>query len=106
MFIEMKTYRTYPGRAPAFAKLYEEKGLPVQVAIQGGLVGMYVTEFGQVNDVILLWRHESLAARRKNRAALAASQEWLDFMAEAAPMVLHEENRMMTPCEGAADFLA
>jgi len=106
MFIEMKVYRTYPGRAPAFAKLYVEKGLPVQAEIQGGFMGMYQTEFGDVNDVILMWRHDSVEARRQNRAFLAASPAWQAFMTEAAPMVIHEENRMMTPSEGAADFIA
>jgi len=106
MFVELKIYRTYPGQAKAFADLYVAKGLPVQASIQGGFLGMYQTEFGDVNDVILMWRHDSVDARRAHRATLAQSADWHAFMKEAAPMVIHEENRMLTPVEGADDFIA
>lgn len=106
MFIEMKIYRTYPGQAKAFSDLYVAKGLPVQVSVQGGFLGMYQTEFGDVNDVILMWRHDSVERRREHRAALAQSADWQAFMKEAAPMVIHEENRMMVSSDGADDFIA
>ena len=55
--VEMRTYTAHVGRAAAFVALYREKGLPIQEPIQGGLLGLYRTEFGPMNQIVLLWEY-------------------------------------------------
>jgi len=97
MIVELKTYTTYVGKTAEFVRLYEEKGLPIQQPVQGDLLGMYQTEFGPVNQVILLWRYADEADRRARRTALMEVPEWRAFLGEAAPLVQSEDNRLLVP---------
>ena len=66
--VEMRTYTAHVGQAAAFVALYREKGLPIQEPIQGGLLGMYRTEFGPMNQIVLLWEYpDQRNARRPPR---------------------------------------
>lgn len=97
MIVEMRIYTCYVGKAGAYAKLYREKGLPIQEPIQGNLLGMYQTELGPMNEVILLWGYDSEEQRRDRRAQLADAPGWMDFLREAAPMVQSEVSRLLNP---------
>ncbi|MCY3830014.1 MAG: NIPSNAP family protein [Rhodospirillaceae bacterium] len=95
--IEMRIYTAHVGKAAAFVALYREKGLPIQEPIQGGLLGMYRTEFGPMNQIILLWEYPDHAARDARRAALLEAPGWTDFLREAAPLIQSEESRLLLP---------
>lgn len=97
MIVEMRLYTIFVGRAPEFIRLYEEKGLPVQVPACGAPLGMYQTEFGPMSQVILLWRYESHADRDARRAMLMADPAWSAFLKAAAPLVQQEESRLLLP---------
>ena len=57
MIVELRIYTTYVGKAAEYVRLYEAEGLPIQRPVQGELLGMYQTEFGPMNEVIVLWRY-------------------------------------------------
>ena len=97
MIVEMRIYTAHVGQAAAFAALYREKGLPIQEPIQGRLLGMYRTEFGPMNQVILLWEYPDHAARDARRDALMKAPGWADFLRESAPLVQSEESRLLVP---------
>jgi len=97
MIVEMRIFTTYVGKTEEFVRLYESKGLSIQGPIQGQLLGMYRTEFGPINDLIILWGYASEEQRRERRAQLAASPEWAAFRKEAAPLVMQEESRLLMP---------
>ncbi len=97
MIIEMRVFNTYVGKTEEFVSLYETKGFAIQVPIQGNLLGVFRTEFGSINDVVMLWGYGSEEDRRERRARLAASVEWLAFRKEAAPLVRDEESRLLVP---------
>ena len=99
MLVEMKIYTTKPGKADAFMKIYEDEGLPIQEPVQGNLIGMYKTEFGPVNQVILLWGYENIDDRFARRKKLSTAPGWAEFMSVAGPMVQDEENRLLVPSE-------
>ena len=101
MIVEMRIFNTYPGKTEEFIKLYETKGFPLQVPIQGQLLGVYRTEFGPILDVVMLWGYSSEEDRRNRRAKLAENVEWLAFRKEAAPLVRDEESRLLIPTESA-----
>jgi len=57
MLTELRIYTTHPGKAAAFAKLYQDEGLPIQLPVGGKLAGFYRTEIGDPNQVILIWEY-------------------------------------------------
>jgi hypothetical protein len=67
MITELRIYTTHPGMSASFAKLYQEEGLPIQLPIGGKLAGFYRAEFGNPNEVILIWQYESYDDRLKRR---------------------------------------
>jgi hypothetical protein len=81
MITELRTYTTKPGRAGEFVKLYEAMALPLQTRYLGGLIGFYVSELGALNQVIHLWRYQSLADREARRAQLEADPAWAEYRA-------------------------
>lgn len=97
MIVELRTYTTHVGKAAEFVALYRQRGLPIQEPIQGDLLGMYQTEFGPMNQVILLWGYESHADRDARRAKLRAAPGWSGFMADIAGLVQSEESRLILP---------
>ncbi|NBP73137.1 MAG: NIPSNAP family protein [Alphaproteobacteria bacterium] len=97
MIVEMRIYTCHVGQAGPYIQLYREKGLPIQEPIQGNLLGMYQSEFGPMNQVILLWGYDSEEDRRERRARLPDTPGWMEFMREAAPMIQSEESRLLKP---------
>jgi hypothetical protein len=99
MIVDLRTYTMVPGRLKAFLELYEREGYPVQVKHQGLPIGYFVTEVGTNNQVVHLWRYESMADRERRRAALEKDPEWIVYRAKsaAAGNVQHQENKLLKP---------
>ncbi len=97
MIVEMRIYTTYVGKVGEFVRIYKAKGLPIQEPIQGRLLGMYQTEFGPMNQVILLWEYPDHATRDARRIELMQAPGWLEFLREAAPLLQSEDSRLLLP---------
>lgn len=99
MIVEMRTYTAAPGRAGEFLKLYEELGLALQNKYLGGLMGYYVTELGELNQIVHLWRYDSLADREARRARLDADPGWTVYKNAFAKLgaIQHQEAKILKP---------
>lgn len=99
MIIDLRTYTMMPGRLNAFLKLYEEEGLPIQLRHQGQPVGYFVTEIGPQNQIVHLWRYDSIADRELRRAALAADADWVAYRVKSGETgnVQYQENKILVP---------
>ena len=95
MLTELRIYTTHPGKAMAFAKLYKEEGLPHQLPVGGKLIGFYKAEFGNPNEVMLIWEYESYDDRLRRREELFKVSEFLAFIEKSAPLVQSEEGRIL-----------
>lgn len=97
VIVDERTYTCHPGKLAAFLKVYEEKGKPIQWPILGDPVGFFVTEVGELQQVVHLWRYASFAEREERRAKLAAVPAWHEYLAAATPNLARMENRILTP---------
>ena len=97
MIVEMRTYTLSMGATGRYFKLYSEQGLAVQKRILGHLVGYYAVEVGALNQVIHLWAYDSLDERAARRATLWSDPDWLAYVREVGPLVLKQENQILTP---------
>jgi hypothetical protein len=97
MIVDLRTYTMVPGRLNAWLKLYEAEGLPVHTRHLGKPIGVFTTEVGELNQVVLLWGFESQADREKKRAALDADPDWISYRKKSAEAgnVQHQENKII-----------
>ncbi|MCH7789013.1 MAG: NIPSNAP family protein [Acidobacteria bacterium] len=94
-FVEMRTYDLTFGAIPLYLAAYRETGYPTQRRYLGEPVGWYTTEVGSLNQIIHLWRYESLEDRATRRAALAADSEWAPFIKKIQPLVLKQTTQLL-----------
>ena len=99
MILDVRTYRTKPGKLAAQIALYEKHGLAAQVRHLGQPIVWATTETGEINTYVHIWAYDSVEDRAKRRAAMQADPDWQNFMklgAEAGYLE-HQENKIMIP---------
>lgn len=97
MIVEMRTYTLVAGGVAKYMKLYVEEGFAIQGPVLGNLVGWYFTEFGELNQIVHMWGYDNFAERERRRKELAGRAEWQAFLAKIVPLILKQENKIMTP---------
>jgi hypothetical protein len=97
MIVEQRIYTVQVGKVTPFLNYYEENGLPIQKRILGNLVGYFFTEIGTLNQVVQLWGYEDFADRSRRRAELNADKAWQDYLKNQPPVIVSQENRILTP---------
>lgn len=97
MIIDHRVYTLRPGSIDAFLDLFERDGLPLYSHYCGKLLGYYVSESGELNQVIHLWAYESVEDRERRRATLYQDARWAAFLDAALPMVVKQESRILKP---------
>ncbi|MFM6991827.1 MAG: NIPSNAP family protein [Rhodoferax sp.] len=96
MLIEERCYVLHATSSPQeFLEAYKTLGQEVQTKTLGGLVGYYVTEVGELNAIVSLWRYESFEDRQTRRAELAKNPQWHAYLAKVRPMLKSMNNRLM-----------
>ncbi|HTQ77739.1 MAG TPA: NIPSNAP family protein [Burkholderiales bacterium] len=95
MYVEERTYTLQVGKAAEYFKNYAEFGMKVQLKHLPDLVGYYVTEVGELNQVTHLWAYESLDERDRRRAAMQADPEWHAYLAKNRPFMIAQQTRLM-----------
>lgn len=97
MIFDLRTYTLRTGSIPGFLALYEEQGLPVQSRHLGSPAGYFTTEVGELNQVVHLWKYQSMADREQRRAALEADPAWHAYRAhpDNAGVVLNQHNQIL-----------
>lgn len=97
MLVDHRTYTLYPGKLKAFLELYGSKGWPLQQQYLGDCVGWYSSmDIGQLNQVVHLWRFKDLNDRAERRARMQADPGWPLFAETAAPLIQHQENKILS----------
>src|SRR4028118_482826 len=84
MFIEQRMYTAYPGRLPAWLKLYEEVGGPCSARHLGPPIGFFTVEVGTINRVLFVRGCGDADDRERQLAAREADPEWERFRTETA----------------------
>jgi len=97
MIIEQRIYTLKPGKTAVYLDLYRREGLEVQTAHLGRLVGYYVSEFGDLNQIVHMWAYEDHSERESRRSALFSDPRWIDVVARLYEMIDRMENRILMP---------
>jgi hypothetical protein len=97
LIIDLRTYTLRSGTLQAFLERYEKHGLAVQSRHLGAPVGYFVTEVGELNQIVHLWKYVDMADRERRRAALEADPQWLAYKAQPgnADALLNQHNTIL-----------
>jgi hypothetical protein len=97
MIVEERIYTLHVGKVPEYLSLYEMEGLEVQKSILGRMVGYFQVECGPQNQIVHLWAYRDFQERQERRKELAASPAWKDYVKKIRPLILLQENKILTP---------
>jgi hypothetical protein len=99
VLLDVRTYRTLPGRVAAQLELYKKYGYPVQLRYMGEPLCYAVAETGELNTYTHVWVYESAADREAKRSKMATDPDWKVFLAENAKAghIVEQKNCLMVP---------
>ena len=97
MIVDVRTYTLVPRKMPSFLDKFEKLALPLVKRHGFDLMGFYTSQIGALNQVVHLWRYDSLADLEKKRDARDADPAWAEYLAATEGLVMHQENKIMRP---------
>ncbi len=97
MIVEERIYTVQPGKANVWLEHYEKTGWPVQQKHLGRCIGFFITEIGELNQIVHLWQYDDLAHRERARAEMMKDPDWAVFVAGNPPVIIKQEARVMKP---------
>jgi hypothetical protein len=99
VLLDVRTYRTLPGRVPAQLELYKMYGYPVQLRYMGEPLCYAVAESGDLNTFTHVWVYANAADREAKRAKMNQDPDWKTFLAEngKAGNIVEQKNCLMVP---------
>ena len=95
MIYDHRTYTLVTRKLKPYLKLFEEFALPVMQENGMVLERYFVTQIGSLNEVVHIWRYESLAALEQIRIRRDADPRWADYLKQSEGMVLMQQNKIV-----------
>jgi len=92
---ELRNYRLKPGAAKAWSGHFVDS-LPVREKYSK-IVGLWISEAGQPNEVCHMWAYPSLDARAKSRSGAQADPGWQAFLKKGGPLIEEMWSTIMLP---------
>lgn len=105
MFVEERCYRLLPGAAQDYLLLYERRGMAVQRRYLPTMLGYYLSEIGDLNEIVHLWGHDSLDAREANRHAMRQDPDFQAYWSAVRPLIVRQKTRILRPAPFFVDAL-
>ncbi len=97
MIVNIRTYTLVPRMMPKYLKLFEELAMPMMQRHGIELMGYYSSVVGPQNQVVHLWRYDSMADMEAKRAARNEDPGWLAFQQQTEGLVMMQEDKIMKP---------
>ena len=95
MVIDYRAYTLHPGTVATFMELFEKEGLEPQVRILGQFLGLYRTEIGNVNQIIMMFGYADAGERERRRALLYKDPAFDAYLKKVRPMPCGQHVRML-----------
>jgi hypothetical protein len=99
MIVDHRVYTLRPGTVQTYLELFEREGLPLYLRYCGKLVGYYVSDSGELNQLVHIWAYETLEQRELGRAALYRDPLWTAYLEAVLPMIVRQESRILKPAK-------
>ena len=93
---ELRTYTLHVGKLSKAIQFYEEHGWPDLKKYKKNIVRYYIGDIGALNQIIHVWQFEDDNSRRETWKKIFADEDFIKFASEFRPLVLTQENKLMT----------
>jgi hypothetical protein len=105
MVIDFRQYTLKTGKVQAFLEMFEKEGLEPQKRILGNFIGLYRTEIGDVNQIIMMFGYADAGERERRRALLYKDPAFAAYLAKARDLIVRQEVRLLVaaPCNPKID---
>lgn len=97
MIVNVRTYTLVPRMMPKYLKVFEEIAMPIMQRHGIELMGYYTSVVGPQNQLVHLWRFDSMADMEAKRTARDADPAWKEFQSQTEGLVLMQEDKIMKP---------
>ncbi|MFM9885467.1 MAG: NIPSNAP family protein [Burkholderiales bacterium] len=97
MVIDFRAYTLKSGTVARFMELFEQEGLEPQQRICGRFMGLYRTEIGNINQVMMMFGYDDAGERERRRAALYKDPAFQAYLAKVREFLLDQEVRLLVP---------
>ena len=98
LIYERRTYSIKVGQMAETIRLYSEEGWPAldKGGFGNNLVGYFVSDTGQLHQLMHMWRFDSDADRRDFWKRLFADDEFMKFAVQIRPLIQDQEIQLFT----------
>ncbi|VVQ35475.1 hypothetical protein PS943_04364 [Pseudomonas fluorescens] len=97
MIVEQRTYTLHPGNIPSFMALYQNEGLPIQRQYLKRMLGYYMSEIGELNQLIHLWGYNSFEERLEVRQLMRDDPAFQVYWQKVQPLIQHQKTCILLP---------
>lgn len=93
---ELRTYTLHVGKLGQAIQIYNELGWPALKKYNENIVRYFIGDVGALNQIIHVWQFEDDNNRREIWKTIYADKDFIKFASEFRPLVLSQENKLMT----------
>tara|TARA_B100000965_G_scaffold356989_1_gene335315 strand:- start:747 stop:1058 length:312 start_codon:yes stop_codon:yes gene_type:complete len=93
---ELRIYTLYVGKINDAKEIYLNYGWPAIKKYEKNLVKYFIGDLGALNQIIHIWQFENDNNRRDVWNKIYADEEFLKFAVKFRPLVMKQENKLMT----------
>jgi NIPSNAP len=97
MILDLRTYTITPGRVDEYLSIYETEALKVQQAILGRLEGYFISQIGDLNQLVQMWSYEDYGERDRRREKLFSDPTFVAAAKKLYPLIQKQENAIVKP---------
>jgi hypothetical protein len=99
MVIDFRAYTLKVGTVRTFLELFEKEGLEPQKRVLGNFMGLYRTEIGNVNQIIMMFGYADAGERERRRAALYKDPAFAAYLKKARELITAQEVRLLVAAQ-------
>lgn len=100
MVVDCRIYTLKVGTVSAFLEMFQNEGLEPQLRILSNFMGIYRTEIGDVNQIIMMFGYADAGDRERRRAALYKDPVFDTYVRKARQLIEKQDVRLLSsvPC--------
>tara|TARA_B100000287_G_scaffold424207_1_gene468492 strand:- start:896 stop:1234 length:339 start_codon:yes stop_codon:yes gene_type:complete len=93
---ELRTYTLYVGKLNEAIDIYLNYGWPAIKKYEKNLIKYFIGDIGALNQIIHVWQFDDDNQRREIWKKIFSDEDFLIFASKFRPLVLKQENKLMT----------
>lgn len=105
MVVDCRIYTIRVGMVQTFLDMFQKEGLEPQQRILGNFMGLYRTEIGDVNQIMMMFGYADAGERERRRAALYKDPAFAAYLKKARELIERQDVRLLVaaPCNPRID---